>query len=103
MRISDWSSDVCSSDLLRLVTQSRLRIQADPRLCSARTHLRNQLPKPGADTGRAAIKHTLVDDLAQAQGVGVVAHATGIGHYRKHVPERRDVIDRELQTVDTDG
>src|SRR3546814_15548587 len=44
--------------LLRLVTQSRLRIQADPRLCSARTHLRNQLHKPGADTGRAAIKRS---------------------------------------------
>src|SRR3546814_15185568 len=89
MRISDWSSDVCSSDLLRLVTQSRLRIQADPRLCSARTHLRTQLPKPGADTGRAAIKHTLVDDLAQAQGVGVVAHATGRSEERR-VGEERD-------------
>src|SRR3546814_14655996 len=56
MRISDWSSDVCSSDLAKAITEA-LTVNAEQRLVVAcLTELSAKTAQPKTDEGSADIK-----------------------------------------------
>src|SRR3546814_6190565 len=91
MRISDWSSDVCSSDLARQVVEHLLRLrdtQHLARLAEAhaacdqiyeqqirrRPAFDRRRPQPPRSTGRAGRREFPVADALPPQNRGVVAH-----------------------------
>src|SRR3546814_1540076 len=92
MRISDWSSDVCSSDLRRPVVAIELEVNA--RKCRHRAAGAEQarLPEP-AGKARGERRHRFGDDLAHpgisgAPGARAVGLADMFGQ-RDDAPGRR--------------
>src|SRR3546814_5530176 len=99
MRISDWSSDVCSSDLLavhfgaarqqqcavELVPVGLLRVPPDQDL-ALKDAARTIVEYPHIDFARAAFRHRMIDEggvvymLLAAQHVGAVEAARSEEH-----------------------
>src|SRR3546814_15187092 len=73
MRISDWSSDVCSSDLVGAVGALRTRHRADAADMRFAAELGGQVGLVGAahaSAGRvAALRHEAVDDAVEDDAV----------------------------------
>src|SRR3546814_10583098 len=55
MRISDWSSDVCSSDLVSAESWEAARLLEDIDAAGAPTALKQQTPEPARSTERYSI------------------------------------------------
>src|SRR3546814_9951901 len=66
MRISDWSSDVCSSDLLK-------RLRSVPGLADARIQQSMRYPQIDVDVDRARMAQYGLDqrDVTQSLGLGL--------------------------------
>src|SRR3546814_7364060 len=66
MRISDWSSDVCSSDLLK-------RLRSVPGLADARIQQSMRYPQIDVDVDRARMAQYGLDqrDVTQSLGIGL--------------------------------
>src|SRR3546814_10118369 len=85
MRISDWSSDVCSSDLGRLALRSK---KADP--LALRVERRARRRDPGLGTRAASV--ALVD-LRLADRAAVNQRLTPVaGLARQHQVDRKSVV-----------
>src|SRR3546814_5810977 len=89
MRISDWSSDVCSSDLTRVghfyTSRKTASLQADFRLDA-----RNLL-SAGADWQRDAVESDTEFDVTQRDNTGVFAEYQGsFGAHRLQASVRND-------------
>src|SRR3546814_8607434 len=66
MRISDWSSDVCSSDLLRDLAADLLLVQAlEVELQAARQHRDQQLLRIGGGEQESDVLRRLLECLEQ--------------------------------------
>src|SRR3546814_19245924 len=96
MRISDWSSDVCSSDLRRFDTD-----EGWPSICDHARQGRHRLPRfNGGEMGLSAIgaqghqriRHKLLHPLA-------VAYATGIFVQQDHGVVGRAVVEIDRKSV----
>src|SRR3546814_8933507 len=90
MRISDWSSDVCSSDLGRL----------------GRFVLANQVGVPQWCDGREpGLRHDLVDGVRYPQGLAGLEGFPGFRGFRDHRRQRRDTAgasdQQPLEVVDS--
>src|SRR3546814_7344695 len=84
MRISDWSSDVCSSDLcLALIEHKRLRVEDPPSV----THM-------GVDANRGRVASWILSGLPHPLG-GFHAHHVG----RRQVRARSEEHTSELQSL----
>src|SRR3546814_19160212 len=72
MRISDWSSDVCSSDLVGQQIRYVRRVDIDPRrhcaLASDAVPVVEQALQPFATDGVAEDRHTPVEGLSRPRG-----------------------------------
>src|SRR3546814_6197335 len=68
MRISDWSSDVCSSDLVGAVARRRPGTQGEgaPEVVEIAKH-RRRLDRPALDGGEAGGRHQFRETLARAE------------------------------------
>src|SRR3546814_7912038 len=73
MRISDWSSDVCSSDLRAV---RRVPELADARLARTARHRRRDDRRTGGDARRAVRRHAARDQRLAAARCGRLAAAT---------------------------
>src|SRR3546814_13598193 len=77
MRISDWSSDVCSSDLL---AQPRLEARPRPEQPEARPHLEHDRARPlRADLRAVAVRPRGEEALPAHIGGGVVLDPRHVG------------------------
>src|SRR3546814_15300828 len=104
MRISDWSSDVCSSDLVDVAERRALRREAD-RLCFCPTAGNWRLPTPEAGSFAIASGHNPswpfprhYIALAQPKGgplavIDTVSKAPALGALRGKHPVRRGSSD----------
>src|SRR3546814_10339820 len=98
MRISDWSSDVCSSDLLDMVERA-----FDERLGAGLAIFFEQVffeaARVDADANRAAVRLGGADDLADAlaaadvAGVDAQAGGAGVGGFERALIVEMDVGD----------
>src|SRR3546814_9933920 len=94
MRISDWSSDVCSSDLSRLQTYSRWRGEAD--LAALRGDVRQRFEcADDADPDRLSTRPAERDARQSRRKHEIaVRHGAGTAHFG-HRGQRRTRRDRK--------
>src|SRR3546814_5784548 len=105
MRMSDWSSDVCSSDLHRLRERFAIRhlrqgfLAGDIESRQRRRHLRDRLQQQRglADAGVAADQHHPALDQATAEHPVELAHAGT--HARVPVVARSEAHTTALQSL----
>src|SRR3546814_3639704 len=79
MRISDWSSDVCSSDLRDFIVDTSILTELTPSACAAVAR---------SDDARAAL------DAAYSAGLFLNVTDREDGHYRYHRLFRETVLGR---------
>src|SRR3546814_12604379 len=99
MRISDWSSDVCSSDL---GLEELRRIGACPHLARTASHDPCQLPEPGRSVDRRLAEAALRPEMAgrtcwlrrDEQGVPIAIGTNVLHADRKSVVEGKRVAVR---------
>src|SRR3546814_2158525 len=80
MRISDWSSDVCSSDLFVRIGLARLRVPTAV-VCAARGAAEPRSPgrAPGAGVARIALLRVVPRRDANPDNALLVAERAGVG------------------------
>src|SRR3546814_8743759 len=83
MRISYWSSDVCSSDLMRMSDDSRKHLSDDPRLVVTPEHIqhiRHHLGSPFGQDNRAGLNGQLhrISAVCDKEG-GVIGLTMRVG------------------------
>src|SRR3546814_5694079 len=85
LRISDWSSDVCSSDLDELRQRLAQYPDARRRLCRART-------VAGDDDGQRRHRRDAAEQLARQQPAGSGGGVAALGDRRLRGLDRKSVV-----------